>query len=399
MFKENKKLFYLLGGLMVMITVLNYFLPRPTDLSRNYLRKDKSHFGCYALYNVMQESFSEKVTVNDQTFYNLNIKQETNRSLIIINDKIEFNKNDISALYDFLRRGNTVFLAANDFNGPLSDSLHLKTSRGFWDFSQPFDSLLSSHGFDLRFYSKGLKQVDHQYPKLSRANYFTHFDSTRFAVTAIYDKNKACLIKTKINSGTLYVMSIPDIFGNYFIVNHENRQVAYNCLSMIKNEELIWDEYYKSFRVKNNSPLKFIIESDALYAAYLLLIFSLVVYMIFEGRRRQRAIPIVAAAQNTTLEFINVISHVYYNSKSHKSIAIEKIKYFYETVRKKFNVNTTEMHDRFFEELHDLSGVDKKILRQLFAYCERIKSSGEISEYELLELNRQIENFNKNSLR
>ncbi|HOZ87015.1 MAG TPA: hypothetical protein PL029_04605, partial [Bacteroidia bacterium] len=83
----------------------------------------------------------------------------------------------------------------------------------------------------------------------------------------------------------------------------------------------------------------------------------------------------------------------------HRSIALEKIKYFYESLRKKFNVNTAEINEHLYDELFELSGIDKKKIRQLLVFCERIKNAGEITEYELLELNRQIDNFNKNSLR
>jgi len=170
-------------------------------------------------------------------------------------------------------------------------------------------------------------------------------------------------------------------------------------LSLLKNKELVWDEYYKTCNEKKSSFLKFILESDALYSAYLLLIFSIIIYMIFEGRRRQRPIPVLEPVNNSTLEFVNVISHVYYNSRNHQTIAAEKIKYFYETIRKKFNLNTNEINDIFMHEISELSGVQLKLVDQLFAYCEKIKKSSEITEYDLIELNRQITNFNKNSLR
>jgi hypothetical protein len=229
--------------------------------------------------------------------------------------------------------------------------------------------------------------------------YFQNFDSTQFKVLAYYQNDKACLIHSNISGGHLYLMSIPDVFGNYFIVNNRNKEVAYTLLSLLKNNTIVWDEYYKTFNITNYSFIKFILESDALYAAYLLLIFTLIFYMIFESRRRQRAIPVVVKPTNSTLEFVNVISHVYYNSKNHQSIAIERIKFFYETIRKKFNISTNEINELFINEITELSGIEKKLVNQLFVYCEKIKNAKEITEYDLIELNRQIHNFNKNSLR
>jgi hypothetical protein len=121
--------------------------------------------------------------------------------------------------------------------------------------------------------------------------------------------------------------------------------------------------------------------------------------MLFEGQRRQRAIPVVTPHNNTTLEFVNVISHVYYNSKNHRHIAVEKIRFFYETLRRRFQVDTNLVNENLWSEVAVLSGIDAKQVRQLFNYCEQIKNAEQITEFDLVELNRQIHNFNKHSLR
>jgi hypothetical protein len=194
---------------------------------------------------------------------------------------------------------------------------------------------------------------------------------------------------------------MPDVFTNYFVVNNQNRDYAYSVLSYATQNTngLVWDEYYKMFNVQSASFLKLIIESDALYAAYMLMLLTIIVHMISDGRRRQRAIPVIEPLKNTTLEFVNVVSHVYFNSANHKYIADERVKYFYETIRKRFSVATNEINDEFLRTIHDLSGYDEKLIRQLFMYCEKLQKLEEASEHDLIELNRQITNFNTKSLR
>jgi len=402
MFKGNKKFIYIFVGIFISIIAIQYLLPKPTDWSRTYLSKTKTPFGCYAIYNLIEKTYCENFSFNNQTLYNLNNKQDEKTSLLIINDNVKFNKSDVKALYQFLERGNTVFIAANRFEGALADSLHIETQYDFQNYFNNItsvDSLVKKDGEVIKFTAENLSQKKYTYPQVTNATYFQNFDSTQFKVLAYYQNDKACLIHSKINGGHLYLMSIPDVFGNYFIVNNRNKEVAYTLLSLLKNNTIVWDEYYKTFNITNYSFIKFILESDALYAAYLLLIFTLIFYMIFESRRRQRAIPVVVKPTNSTLEFVNVISHVYYNSKNHQSIAIERIKFFYETIRKKFNISTNEINELFINEITELSGIEKKLVNQLFVYCEKIKNAKEITEYDLIELNRQIHNFNKNSLR
>jgi hypothetical protein len=397
-FKDNKKFIYIFCGIFAIVIAVQYNMPKPINWSRTYQSKNKTPFGCYAIYNLMEDVYSKSFRTNTQTLYNLNNLQNKKASLLIVNDNISLNKNDIRSLFEFLNKGNKVFIAVNTFNGALADTFHLRTEYDYADYFSSMDSLMNKDGVSIK-----LNALDHKkpfaYSRLASSGYFRSFDTTRFSVMAGLAKDKACLIGTTIGKGKLYLMTMPDVFGNYFIAGDPNRQLVYTMLSLIKNDELIWDEYYKTYNVTNYSFIKFILESDALYTAYLLIIFILIFYMIFEGRRRQRAIPVIAPPKNSTLEFVNVVSHVYYNSKNHQSIAAEKIRYFYEVVRRKFNVNTNKMDDEFFTEVADLSGIERKVVRQLFIYCEKLKQPGDITENELVELNRQIHNFNKNSLR
>ena len=399
MFKGNKKFIYLFSAIFIIVIAVHYFLPKPINWSRTYLSKDKLPFGCFAIYNLIDKVYANNYTINKQTLYNLNNSQTKKASLLIINDNINFNKVDIKSLFAFLKKGNTVFIAANQFNGALADTFHISTSYDFFGFFTSIDSLNKKEGVSIKLNAKNLNKQSFLYSQVATSAYFQNFDSIRFKVLAQFTKNKPCLISTTMGKGKLYLMSMPDVFGNYFIVNNPNRKFVYALLSLIKSNELIWDENYKTYNTTNSSFIKFILDSDPLYTAYILIIFTLILFMVFEGRRRQRIIPVITPLKNTTLEFVNVVSHVYYNSKNHQSIAAEKIKFFYETVRKRFNCNTNRITDEFLNEISLLSGIDIKLIRQLFVYCEKLKAAHEITENELIELNRQIHNFNKNSLR
>jgi hypothetical protein len=121
--------------------------------------------------------------------------------------------------------------------------------------------------------------------------------------------------------------------------------------------------------------------------------------MIFEMKRKQRAIPIINPLKNSTLEFVDVISHVYFNSKNHKHIAEESIHYFYFDIRRKYTVNTTQQDAEFYTTIHKLSGIAFDDVKQLFSYCENIKQAPSLTQYDLLELNDRINNFKQKSIR
>jgi hypothetical protein len=398
MLKGNKKYIWIFLGMFALVVAVQYLLPKPVSWTRSYTAKDKSPFGCYAIFKLLENVYADTLSTSNQTFYNLKNKVHGNSSVLLVNDQIHLSRPDLEALFEMAEQGNKIFIAANEFNGLMADTFHLETRNDFFYFFSN-DSLSFKKGAEIQVCAKNHSDSVYKYSQVAWSSSFTSFDSTRFRIKAVNKEKRACLLSADIGKGKIYLCSFPDLFGNYFTAGHHNRQVPYLLLSALKNSELVWDEYYKSGKIKNDSVLKFIIENDALYSAYLLLFFSILLYMFTEGRRRQKAIPVLEPVTNSTLEFVNVISHVYFNGKNHQRIAREKIKYFYENIRKKFGVNTSEINESFLREVTELSGVDQKLVKQLFIYCEKIRSASEITELDLAELNRQISNFNKNSLR
>lgn len=399
MLKGNRKYIALFAAIFLMVMAGQYFIPKPIDWRRTYQNKDKIPFGSYAIFNLLNNTFARNVTTNKQTLYNLNNSNQPNSTLFIANASINFNTSDLTALFSLLNKGNDVFIAANEIEGELADTFKLATSVRFYPWFEHPDSLFSKEGMRLKLLAKNAVKKEYVYNKVSYDYEFSNFDTTRFSVVSVNEDKNPVLIKTKVGKGNLYFMSVPDVFGNFYIVNHPNRFYAYAILSLLNKPTFIWDEYYKTYNVKKDSFLKFILTSDALYAAWMILLITVILYMVFEGRRRQRAIPVIPPVTNTTLEFVNVVSHVYFNSNNHKHIAEERIRYFYEDIRRRFNIPTHTIDDHFYQLLHQLSGVTHSDVKQLFSYCERIKKFEDLNEPELIELNRLIINFNKNSLR
>lgn len=400
MFKGNRKYYAILVFVFAAIVVVQYLLPTPTNWNKTYLRKDKIPFGSYAIFELLENTYAPEVAVNKQSLYNLDTEEARDQSMVMVNDEISIKGLDLHSLFAFLQKGNKVLLCASQFGGKLADTLKLETTYNWSNFFVRPDSLMKKPSFELHFVQpKNNRQGPYAYPEAAVESYFTRFDTALFRVMAVDKKNAPVLIAAAIGKGRLYISTTPDAFANVFVVNHKSRYFAYSLLSLMKSRRLIWDEYYKSFNVQSVSPFKFIFENDALYMAYSILILGIIVFMIFELKRRQRAIPVVSPLENSTLQFVDVISNVYYNSNNHLHIAKEQIGYFYFEIRQKFQVNTNLVDDELFEKVSRLSGVDLAAVRTLFMYCEKLKAMPAIDEYTLLELNDRINNFKQKSIR
>lgn len=400
MFKGNKKYYYILAIVFIAVVVLQYIQPKPINWGHTYLKKDKIPFGCYAIYNLL-ESYGKTVVVNQQSIYNLNEKEEDSlASLLIVNDRIELSKLDMKSLFKYIEKGNTVCIAANEFDQAIQDTFKLKTSYNWVNLHHSLDSLLFKPLFEIRYRApKNNILKSYEYPQVTTETYFTSFDTTLFRVSSVNKKNNPVLLEANIGKGKLLISSLPDVFGNLFIVNHANRFYTYTLLSKIRNNSIIWDEYYKTYNVQEKGLFRFIFASDALYMAYCITILGLLFFMVFEMKRRQRPIPVIKPLQNSTLEFVDVISHVYFNSHNHKHIAEESIQYFYFYVRKKFHVNTNDINDELYDTIHRLSNISREEVKKLFIYCENLKQAPALTENDLLELNNRINNFKQKSTR
>jgi hypothetical protein len=396
MFKGNNKYYFILLLLFTLLVCVEYSKPKPIDWRRTYTRQDKIPFGCNAFYRLLNEDiFKDKVEDQNQTAFNvLATIPGKKTAYVFINNSLSFSEPDCKYLFDFVKEGNTVFMAAGSFNGLLADTFKIRTAYAY-NF---FDDTTKKLAFN--FCNSELKaKKNYNYPKSIDVSYFKSFDTSHVQILAMTPDSNALFIKTSWGKGNFYFLSVPDIYSNYFVVNNPNREVAYKTLSYIDADQICWDEYYKSFNNKQGSYFQFIFGNDSLYAAYSLAGIALLVFMIFGLKRKQKAIAIIEPLQNTTLQFVEVVGSVYYNTKNHKIIAEEKINSFYEFLRVKFSVIGRNLDEESILRISKLSTLSLEEVKKLISTINRIAQQTAITEKELIELNSLVEKFHKQNKR
>ncbi|MBP6664888.1 MAG: hypothetical protein KA168_06340, partial [Chitinophagales bacterium] len=125
---------------------------------------------------------------------------------------------------------------------------------------------------------------------------------------------------------------------------------------------------------------------------YLTLV-GLLLFMLFEARRKQRIIPIVKPLENTTLEFAKTVGMLYYQTADHKDIAEKKIIYLFDYIRKRFFLQNITYTDTFYQQLAQKSTVGIEQINKLFQQIIAIKTQNSISQEQLLRLNETIDAF------
>ncbi|CAN5438733.1 DUF4350 domain-containing protein [soil metagenome] len=409
MIKGNKKYIFILTICFTALILLQTLAPKPINWNKTYVKKDKIPFGTSALYDVLPSIFpGQEIYTETLTIYNsLTEENSINTNYIVINSSFEPDKLDTRELLKFAEEGNTVFVAANYFSGKFADTLKLETddyvgiaeaietdSIQLNKFYNPYDTA------SINFVNPTLKRKqNYDFSKGIENTYFTSFDSSKIVILGTNISNKINFIKIKWGKGTIILSTVPEVFTNYLFVNAKNYDYVYKALSYLPNQKTIWDEYYKAGNVKQESELRVIFSNPALLTAYYLLIGSLLIFIIIGIKRKQRIIPDGEPLRNTTLDFVDIVGTLYYQTGNHKNIADKKITYFLEYVRSAFQVKTSLYDDAFINRITNLSGIDRQKVHDLFYYFADLSIKQSITQQELLKLNRMIELFHKENKR
>ena len=98
--------------------------------------------------------------------------------------------------------------------------------------------------------------------------------------------------------------------------------------------------------------------------AYYISLFGMVIFVLYEMKRRQRIIPVIEPLKNSTVEFVNVVGQVYYEQRNNMNIAQKKILFFLEHLRTKYYLKTNPLDQEFIERLSQKTGIEATRLRR-----------------------------------
>ena len=209
-------------------------------------------------------------------------------------------------------------------------------------------------------------------------------------------------IRLRAGEGNLYLHLAPLAFTNYFLLHKKNIGYYEKLLSVISpdTKTIVWDEYYlnKKFdseRQNKKSWFTVLSRYPGLKAALLTAIFTLLVYVLLEMRRKQRYIPVINKPRNDSLDFVRTIGRLYFDKGDHKNLGRKMSAYFLEHVRNKFKLPTSTLDEEFIRNLQYKSGVEEPVVRSIVSFIRYTEDAPVIDEKELAEFHRQLENFYK----
>ncbi len=394
--KSLKIYFVILLLLLSAIAVVDSNKPIKIDWNPTFGIKDKIPFGMYVLNSelpkVIKNDSIKKMNVSFYEYLKPYKQSETTEfklkgTFLAISNYNDIDDVSAQDLLKFVAQKNSAFLSMNSFPKIILDSLKIQIKEQFQNNDSVFCWMANSK------FGKTKYNLD----AASDSKYFSKIDTLNTTILGYHngDSVRVNFIKVKYKAGNFFLHTIPGTFTNYSLLRKNNSKYAANVLSYLPKTKVYWNLNNQNGNELSQFPLRYIFSQPALKSAWFIFLGGMLIFMIFNAKRKQRIVPIIIPESNTTVDFVKTIGNLYFHEGDHDNLIQKKIIYFLDTIRKKFMLDTTVLDENFIQKLRKKSG--KSITEiQLVVYKIQSFQSNQTksSESDLIELNQAIENLN-----
>ncbi len=301
-------------------------------------------------------------------------------NVIYIGNNFYLNDFDRKALLFHVYSGNHAFITSNTI-----------------DAFQPFLKIPISQMIVAKSDSISILYDDHEFPlkNYTGESYFNVIETEDIKVLAKNNFDQPVLLKINYGKGAFILSSTPIVFTNYHLLHADNQKYLSKTLSHLPVEDTYWGNEYRSFENSSSgySYFQFIMSEPALKWALILAISTMVIFMLFGMKRRQRLIPLYQLPTNKTIEYIETMSQLYLQRGEKSNIARKKVTFFYDYIRSKFKLNPIDKKEDFYTKLSEQTQIDQDRLKHIFAFTHELATKEKVSDEELLALNKTVDKF------
>ncbi|GAA4274907.1 DUF4350 domain-containing protein [Aquimarina gracilis] len=397
---KNAKIFIILIVAVIgLLTYLEASEPEPINWFPSYAKSDKIPLGTYVSHKAIKKVFGDHNVkdINTPPYEFLTDNDTVAGTYFFVNGTVNFGKDELNKVLRWVEKGNTLFISAKSIESQLLDTLHLESDNllSLDDIStKPIVELTNSY---LKGNSPFLYDRDTSNP------YFSAIDTintTALGVMQLYNDTlkikepQVNYIKQAFGEGEILLHTFPEAFGNYFMLKDQNFEYTQNLLSYINpRQKILWDNYYKAGKTFYTSPLFLLLSNRYLKWAYYFVLIGVLLFVFFEGKRKQRSIPIITPLKNQTLAFTRTISGMYFEKEKHKEIATKQNLLFLDYVRNTLRVPTDHLDEKTLIDISARSNNDLETTKKLFRYFDELHKKQKIEKEELTRLYELITDF------
>lgn len=370
--------------------------PKPIDWTPSYDLRDKIPFGLYVFDKesggILSPNKIKKVSKTAYEFLDPLYDQDTlvknykiKGTILNIRDNYIIDDQSTKELFYFVSHGNTAFLSVQNLPEIYTDSLKIETESQF-NLSNKADCWLANSSLGNQKYNMN---------QGAGSFYFSKIDTLNTTVLGYQgsDKKKYInFIKVHYKNGDFIIHLQPAAFTNYHLLKDNHAEYAEKVLAYMPKGNIYWMIKEQNGLIESGSPFRYILSQPALKWAWYLFLIGIVIFMIFNAKRKQRIIPIIKPLPNTTVDFTKTIGNLYYQEGDHQNLIDKKIIYFLERIRNEYLIETSILDENFVKKLQAKTGKEIKDIEHLvYLINYQRKSYHQSIESDLIEINNAIE--------
>lgn len=423
-------------GLVVLYLVL--FGNKRINWSEDYVLDKGRAKGMYFITELLRRYDSDRKFKELDEPIHLSLKKAVEPSnYIFIGEDIYLVDNDADVLLDFVSKGNNAFIFTENLPEELFKEFNPKPSYIYYEskkskgavFSLDYPDLYLKQDSCFGYNRYGYSERYWQYIKedslelieaevLGRVKFkgkveeYRLIDSTGAYQINNHDSDYYAVnyFRVKYGDGYFYFHTDPVVFSNVHLIENNNLDYVSDVFSYLNKGDLLWEEhnwvfkrpYLKryvprsTFFRKDESVLKMILENQELKWGWYGLLLMGILFVIFNGKRKQATIPILADRSNTTLIQIKKMGYLYKDVGEYFEITQNMFENFLWYLHVKLNIDTHQDTEKIIRDILKTTKYDEDEIRSIFSRYQKIENWKSVTHGVFIKLHDDIEKFYQN---
>jgi hypothetical protein len=371
--------------LIALLTIVERTKPVKHSWVPTLINTDKNPYGAYILYHELKTIFpDQKIIESRLPVLELELSDNKHYTYLIITPDFITDTLKIQEILNFAAKGNTLFVSSERFSPEFLKALGLELKLDLKNYLADDTTLYFSNPY--------ITCPDFNVSQIGKPCLVAK-DSLADVTEIIKSRSgDVKMVKVSYQSGNFFLCTVPLMFSNYAVLNSTEKAAAIALSYLPQNETIIWDEYFKQGRDEIKSPIRYILKNRSTRWAYFMTLTGLLLFLLFQIKRRRSMIPVVEPFQNTSLQFLQAVALLHYDKRDYSDIAGKKVRYFFEGIRQKLYISTTLADKDFVTQLSSKTAYPETDTASLVKLCRQVLEQG--ADYALfIELNKKIEDF------
>lgn len=370
---------------LILIGLLEAAIKPSVNWRKNFDPSEKSPFGLFVFAQEAAHLFRNKLLKEKTAPYHFysQKKEDSPHNIILVNRSLD--KPSIDQILKNVENGTVVLWAEYSFPMQLQDTLDFRTGQVSFD-----DRSI------LKFTDKKLKKDSLLMDKLPEQIGFISFRPEHEILGVFQDQQlteHVNFMKIPYGKGLFYLHTEPLFFTNFYLLKKPGGlKYLNNSLSFLPDRKTIWFMEAAENESQAQGQLSFILSKPALRYAWWLFLAGLLLFVIFNVKRKQRKIPVIEPKKNKSVEFVQSIGNLYLQEGDFHEMMAKKSTYFLHRVRQELMLDTEVLDETFAEKLQHKTGTDQEIITEAIELIKRgLDPYASVQKEDLFRLNKLLD--------